>query len=129
MYKSAAINTQACEDDGGGLNIGWAAPGNYLLYQIHVKQSGSYTVQPRIASNASSLTQLSYNIEIDGHVVAAYVHGGTGGWQNWQSMEAKQFDLAEGDHTLRVSFITSDINMNYLELSRVNAEVSSAASR
>ena len=84
-----------------------------------MKQSGSYTVSPRIASNVSALTQLSYNVELDGHIVASYVHGGTGGWQNWKSMEPKQIDLEEGDHKLRVHFLTSDVNMNYLEISPI----------
>ncbi len=117
IHKTPPIDTQVCEDIGGGLNIGWTAPGKYLLYEIHVRKSGKYTVSPRIASDVSSLTQLSYNLEVNGDVVASYVHGGTGGWQNWQSMEAKQVYLEEGVHKLRVSFNTSDINMNCLVFS------------
>ena len=120
IYKSPAIETQKCEDKGGGKSIGWIAPGDYLLYDIRVKQSGNYTVSPRIAGNAGSLAQLSYNIELDGDVIASYVHGGTGGWQNWESMAPRKVYLEEGDHKLRVFFNTADINMNYLEFSRSN---------
>ena len=31
IYKSSAIETQKCEDEGGGMSIGWTAPGDYLL--------------------------------------------------------------------------------------------------
>ena len=120
IYKSPSIETQKCEDRDGGLNIGWTAAGKYLLYDIQVKKSGNYSVSPRISSDVSPLTQLSYNLEVDGDVVASYVHGGSGGWQNWQSMEPKQIYLEEGTHKLRVLFNSSDININYLECSRSN---------
>jgi hypothetical protein len=116
--NGGCIQTQHCEDLGGGLNIGYAASGNYLLYDIQVKKSGHYSVSPRIASNAGALTQLSYTIEVDGAVVASYVHKGTGGWQNWESMKAKKVYLKEGGHKLRLHFNTSDINVNYLVFNR-----------
>ena len=117
IYKSPAIQTQKCEDRDGGFNVGWAVAGDYLLYQIEVRKRGNYTVSPRIASNVSSLTQLSYNLEVDGEVVASYVHGGTGSWQSWESMPAKTVYLDEGTHKLRVFFNSADININYLEFS------------
>ena len=120
IYKSPAMEIQKCDDKGGGMNIGRTAPGTYLLYDIRVRQSGSYTVSPRIASDAGSLAQLSYNIEVDGDVVASYVHGGTGGWQNWESMATRKVYLEEGEHKLRVFFNTADINMNCLEFNRSN---------
>jgi len=127
MYKTSAINTQPCEDDEGGLNLGWTTSGSYLLYAIHVKKSGTYSLSPRVASNVSAITQLSYNIEVNGDVVASYIHGGTGGWQSWQSMEPKQIYLEKGDHKLRLHFITSDVNLNYLDFTpdNVNSSVSS----
>jgi hypothetical protein len=118
IYKSPSIQTQECEDGGGGLNVGWASAGDYLLYLIEIKKRGTYMVSPRIASNVSSLTQISYNLEVDGKVFASYVHGGTGSWQSWESMPAKELYLEEGVHKLRVFFNSADININYLEFSR-----------
>jgi beta-glucosidase-like glycosyl hydrolase len=118
--QSSTIQTQECEDRGRGLNIGWAAPGDYLLYRINVKKSGEYLLNPRIASSVSSLTQISYNIELDGEVVTSYVHGGTGGWQNWESMDARKIYLEAGLHKLRIYFNSADVNVNYLEFTKAD---------
>ncbi len=119
IFKTSPLDIEKCEDDGGGMNVGWTIAGNYLLYEIEVAKSGHYTVSPRVASGASTLTQVSYNLEVDGDVVASYVHGGTGGWQNWQSMDAKQIYLEAGSHKLRIYFRTSSVNLNYLRISRI----------
>ena len=120
IYKSSSIKTEACSDAGGGLNIGYITPGTFLLYHIKVEKSGDYSVSPRSASNASPLAQLSYGIEVDGEVAASFIHGGTGGWQNWQSLEAKNIYLTAGEHKLRLFFNAADININYLEFSKPN---------
>ena len=120
IYTSPSIQTQKCEDRDGGLNVGWAVAGDYLLYQIEVRKRGNYTVSPRIASNVSSLTQISYNLEVDGDVFSSYVHGGTGSWQSWESMEPRSVYLEEGVHKLRVFFNSADVNINYLEFSRTD---------
>ena len=120
IYKTATLNTEACEDASCGFNIGWTAQGDYLLFDIDVKESGRYSVSPRVASNVSGLTQLSYNVEVDGEVVASYIHGGTGGWQNWKSMDAKPVYLEEGARKLRICFHTADVNLNYLLFTRAN---------
>jgi beta-glucosidase-like glycosyl hydrolase len=120
IYKTPDIRTQDCEDMGGGLNVGWAESGDYLMYRIDVKKSGYYRISPRIASNVSSLSQISYNLEVDGKVVASYLHGGTGGWQNWQSMEAREVYLEEGVHKLRIYFKSADVNVNYLMIAGLN---------
>lgn len=118
VYKTDTIQTQACEDAGGGMNVGYVTTGEYLLYEIDVQKDGMYSVSSRIASDVSEVTQLSYQIEVDGEIVASFMHGGTGGWQNWQSTEEKQIHLTEGTHKLRVSFNTADVNMNYLVFRR-----------
>jgi beta-glucosidase-like glycosyl hydrolase len=114
IYKSPRIEIQPCEDKAGGRMVGRIARGNALLYRLHVAKSGDYTVSPRIASGAGTLTQLSYQLEIDGDIVASYLHGGTGGWQNWQSMEAKPMYLEAGTHKLRIVFNSAGVNLNYV---------------
>ena len=122
LYATPPIQTQSCSDDEGGLNVAWIEAKNYLLYRIHVEESGTYVISTRIASNASSLTQCSYQLEEDGHTIASFIHGGTEGWQNWKSMSAKPTYLEAGTHTLRIFFNTDGINLNYLEFTPVENE-------
>lgn len=118
LFKTDSLRTQPCEDAGGGLNVGYVAKDNYLLYEISVRKGGTYSISPRIASHAGGVSQLSYRIEIDGETVASFTHGATGGWQEWKSIPAKEFLLDEGTHKMRVYFDSSDINLNYLLLRR-----------
>ena len=122
LYATPPIQAQSCSDDEGGLNVAWIEAKNYLLYRIHVEESGTYAISTRIASNASSLTQCSYQLEEDGHTIASFIHGGTEGWQNWKSMSAKPTYLEAGTHTLRIFFNTDGINLNYLEFTPVENE-------
>lgn len=111
-------NSQDPEDPEGedGKIVAMIRSGNYLLFKVNVEKSGRYMVAPRAATlDETGTIQYSYNLEADGDVLASYVHGQTGGWYNWVTMEAKPVYLTEGVHTLRVLFNSSDINVNYFE--------------
>lgn len=61
-YNSASgIDTQTCEDVGGGENVGWIDLGDYMKYNLVVEESGDYTVSVRVASNETGGTLDIYN--------------------------------------------------------------------
>ena len=83
---------------------------------MNVEKSGRYLLAPRTAAlDESGNIQYSYQLECDGDVLASFVHGHTGGWWNWVTQEAKEIYLTEGQHTLRLYFNCSDININYFQ--------------
>ena len=56
-------------------------------------------------------------IQADGAVVAFFSVPGTGGWQNWQTIEAT-LPLQAGEQVLRLYIDVGGWNLNWLELIR-----------
>ena len=50
-YRSTDVDLQASA--GGGFNVGWTAPSEWLNYTVNVGTSGPYVVQLRVAATAS----------------------------------------------------------------------------
>ena len=122
IYKyGSQFTTEASQDPEDpegedGMIIGTVKTGNYLLFKVNVEKSGRYLLAPRTAAlDESGNIQYSYQLECDGDVLASFVHGHTGGWWNWVTQEAKEIYLTEGQHTLRLYFNCSDININYFQ--------------
>lgn len=122
IYKyGSQFTTEASQDPedpegAAGMIVGTVKTGNYLLFKVNVEKSGRYLLAPRTAAlDESGNIQYSYQLECDGDVLASFVHGHTGGWWNWVTQEAKEIYLTEGQHTLRLYFNCSDININYFQ--------------
>ncbi|MBB6731581.1 carbohydrate-binding protein [Cohnella zeiphila] len=104
------IQTETTTDSGGGLNVGWINAGDWLDYSVNVQNAGAYTVEYRVASNAST-GQLQ--LQSGGTTLAATTVPNTGGWQNWQTVTAN-VTLAAGAQTLRIYASGYDFNINWI---------------
>ncbi|WP_197068251.1 glycoside hydrolase family 3 C-terminal domain-containing protein [Candidatus Soleaferrea massiliensis] len=125
---SSGLITENCTDEGGGLNVGSAAVGRYLLYNIDVEKDGYYEVSPRIASNRDSLYQMQFGIEVDGQPAASFMQlGGTGGWQNWITMDPQKVYLTAGSHKLKFYYNCDGLNINWLQFDYMAAHAVTAA--
>lgn len=104
------VQTQTTKDDGGGLNVGWIESGDWMDYNIHVKQSGNYEVEFRIASASQTINLLL----LTGDTLLSEVTVPTsGGWQTWVSSKAT-VHLTQGNQTLRVLANSSFWNYNWM---------------
>jgi hypothetical protein len=52
-YNNGLVS-ETCTDTGGGFDMGYAAPGDYLDYLVYVPESGNYKFNFRVASERSS---------------------------------------------------------------------------
>jgi hypothetical protein len=103
---------ETCTDAGGGQNLAYADPGDYIDYLIEVASTGLYTITYRVASNNSGSkfkTILLPNSPIDTVSVPM-----TGGWQNWIPLY-NLVNLTEGMQLLRIETITSAFNLNWMK--------------
>jgi len=48
-YRSTDVDIESTSDTGGGYDVGWVQPGEWLQYTINVQTSGSYTLDSRVA--------------------------------------------------------------------------------
>ncbi|MBE9915492.1 carbohydrate-binding protein [Paenibacillus donghaensis] len=106
----SGIQTEPTTDIGGGLNVGWIDVGDWLDYDVNVQNAGTYTVEYRVASNASTG---ELQLQSGTTTLAATKVPNTGGWQNWQTITAN-VTLSSGPQTLRIFASGYDFNINWI---------------
>ncbi len=107
------VDAQATTDVGGGCNVGWTDPGEWLEYEIHVQQSATFDIAVRLAS---AQTAKSVHVEVDGDDVTGALGAPSTGWQSWADAVAPGVQFSAGDHTLRLALDSGLTNVNYIEV-------------
>jgi phosphatidylserine/phosphatidylglycerophosphate/cardiolipin synthase-like enzyme len=103
-YRSTGVDLQATADAGGGFNLGWTRPGEWLKYTVNVATTRTYQLTARVANAAGGAT---FRIEVDGvDRTGAITVPNTGGWQTWQTISKSGVALSAGRHVLRVVFLS-----------------------
>ncbi len=113
------IQTETCTDVGGGRNIGYLDPGDWLQYYVDVDSSGPYYLWVRAA--AQSLTGSFQLIDENDNVLTTVQTPATGGWQNWETVISGSFQLNKGKQFLTLKSLAREFNINWLEVSRDSA--------
>ena len=120
FYYNNGLVRETCTDIGGGYNMGYANPGDYMDYLIYVPDSGKYDFNFRIASERSS-NQIIIRIG-DGNSftpVDTITISGTGGWQTWKTISSGAI-LPEGRYTFRVYVRSGEFNTNWFEIKKAS---------
>lgn len=98
-YRTTDVDIEP--STGGGYNVGWVSPGEWLRYTVKVATTGDYTVAFRVAAAGQGGT---FHLEMNGaNVTGALVVPNTGGWQVWQTVTAR-VSLGAGTQTARLVF-------------------------
>jgi hypothetical protein len=107
------IQTETTSDAGGGLNVGWSHPGDYMNYNVNILETGTYTINFRVASQvATGKIELRNQA---GATLTTLAQGSTGGWQNWVTKTVTA-NLAPGPQTLKIYYTGAGLNINWFEL-------------
>jgi lysophospholipase L1-like esterase len=113
-YRNDDVDITDSLDVDGGFQVAWIEQGEWLTYDFTLLTSGSYQVLARTASAVNR----NYSLQVTvGGQATKVDFGGTGGWYSWQSVQSLgEISLSAGNHQLRLDMLTSDFNINYLEL-------------
>jgi len=112
--EMSGIQLEATTDVGGGQNIGYCDPGDWLDYTINVPADGQYTVEMRVSSlNKTGALSLKSGTTT---LATFALPNGTGGWQTWTTLSKTVF-LKAGNQTLRLAVTGKDININWMKIS------------
>jgi hypothetical protein len=115
-YRSDGVDIEATDDNGGGYDVGWMAPEEWLAYDINASATGTYQVLVRAATPSGGRR---FHIEIDGRdVTGSIVIPWTSSWQSWIYVPVL-IPLKSGRHTLRLVAESDRFNINYLIISKV----------
>ncbi len=115
FYFNNGLVSETCNDTGGGFNMGYAAPGDYMDYLVNVPVARHYNFNFRVASERSS-SQIIIRIGEGNSFTAidTVTISGTGGWQTWKTVSSTAF-LPEGRYTLRYYVRSGEFNSNWFE--------------
>lgn len=113
-YRNDDVDIEPTTDTGGGFNVGWIEPGEWLAYNnLHIPTSGNYTVRFRVASPNGGTLSNDLN---GGTIVLGQLNiPNTGGWQNWQTI-SHTVHINAGTYSLGVYAVTGDWNLNWIEV-------------
>lgn len=114
--NASSPGTQACDDAGGGLNVGWIDAGEWLAYDINVTTPGDYRLTLRSASAVGGVKQVRLLVD-DVDVTGPLAIPHSDGWQNWHSTGFAPVPLTAGPHRIKLVFDTGNLNLNWLDLS------------
>ena len=117
-YDMRGIQLEATQDEGGGQNVGWTDPGDFLIYKFSVDTAGTYRVLYRIAALHGGRITISFNDE----VMATTTFSVTGGWQSWRNVESTVFELEPGEYTIRIDILQGGFNINWFSIVEVIEE-------
>jgi len=122
----SGIQTEACTDAGGGLNVGYIDAGDWMAYyNINFPQTGAYKVEYRVASlNGGGVLSLDLNA---GSIVLGQASiPATGGWQNWTTV-SNTVTITAGTYNLGVYAVTGGWNLNWVKITYLGASAKTAA--
>jgi uncharacterized delta-60 repeat protein len=114
---NVGVDIENSGDTGGGFNIGYARPGEWVEYTINVPTTGTYNIETRYA--AVQPGQLSY--QVDGQTRAAFNIAPTEGFQSYTTSTQSLGTLTAGTHVLRLAFDDTSgdrgvANINWLRI-------------
>ena len=115
--------TETTTDTGGGQNVGFIAPSDWLGYtNVDFGTPAAASVTTRLASGASSGT-IQYRLDsTTGPIIASVPVTPTGGWQVWTTNTTTLTGAATGVHTVFLTFTgtaaTDFVNLNWLQFNR-----------
>jgi phosphatidylserine/phosphatidylglycerophosphate/cardiolipin synthase-like enzyme len=99
-YRATNVDIAVCSDTGGGYNLGYTRPGEWLKYTVNVTTSGTYTLTVRYANQGTGAT---FRVEVDGQdKTGPLALQDTGGWQKWQNIQKTGIALTAGIHVVRL---------------------------
>jgi uncharacterized delta-60 repeat protein len=117
---SEAVDIQPTTDTGGGFNVGFIRPGEWLEYTMNFTQARPFDLNMRVASQGNSG---NFRVLVDGQSVGTFNTNDTGGWQSWKTISQSGIQIAAGPHTIRFQADTAGpthytINLNWFEFSK-----------
>jgi probable HAF family extracellular repeat protein len=126
QYRSSDVDIEATRDAGGGYNVGWISPGEFLAYTVNIARGGTFELEARVAAAGAGG---SFHVDVDGaNATGSLTIPDTGGWQAWTTVSTT-ITLPAGIHILRVSFDAAGPNgiignLNYLRFRTSDGRVS-----
>lgn len=118
-YTMSGVQTQLTTDVGGGINVGYNDPGDWMSYpNITVHKSGYYLMQYRVSSLSGGG---KFTIDTSATPLATLNVASTGDWQQWTTI-TDTIHLLAGTHNFRISTIAAGYNLNWFSYTLIKTD-------
>ncbi len=99
--SQSGVQLENTSDTGGGQNVGWIAPGDWIAYPgMNFGSPTALRVTTRRASGSGATGTIQYRLDsTTGPIIASVPISNTGGWQSWGSVTTNLSGTATGVHT------------------------------
>ncbi len=121
FFFNSGLTIETTTDQGGGSNIGYTDPGDYLDYLVNISETGNYKIEYRSAGESATGTvklQLINDTTADIQTVNL---PSTGGWQTWATTVTNTI-LPQGRYLARILVQNSGFNLNWIKFSFVEPD-------
>ncbi len=103
-----------CSDTGGGSDMGYTNPGDYLDYKVDITEKGLYEISYRVSSgNSGGKIDLLLIDSTQNRLLNSIVVPATGGWQSWTTIK-NEVSLPVGEYILRLLVNQMEFNLNWM---------------
>ena len=114
QFRNDGVDIEIAYDDVQGYNIGWLRDGEWINYTVDIAQTGTYSLDLRVASAGDGSVM---RVEVDGvDVTGPIAIAPTGTWQTWITLTATGVLLEQGVHEFRIAIDDGDFNLNYIDI-------------
>ena len=98
--EKTQVDIEKRSDASNGHGVGWTKKGEWLIYTVEVKESGTYSIEIPVASKKKGGV---FHIEMDGKDVTGPISvPDTGSWQTLKLITHKNVKLEKGVHQMKV---------------------------
>jgi Carbohydrate binding module (family 6)/Ricin-type beta-trefoil lectin domain-like/Secretion system C-terminal sorting domain len=116
------IQTEATTDVDGGLNVGYADTGDWMVYSaINFPTTGSYLIEYRVASAVNGAI-ISADLNAGSIVLGALNIPNTGAWQNWTTI-SHTVNVNAGTYNFGIFIQSSGVNINWIRITKVGTAI------
>lgn len=119
------VDIEASDEASGGCAVGYALAGEWLEFDVAVGETGAFDF---VLTMASELTDRSVSISIDG-VYRGRLEVSASGWFDFADYRLEGVGLTRGSHVLRITFDTSGVNLDKIEIADAGACVPACEGR
>jgi hypothetical protein len=123
-YRTTDVDIEATADVGGGYNVGWLKPGEWMKYSVTVAAAGTYAVDIRVAAPVGGAR---FHLDVDGvDRTGALTIPATGAYQAWTTITASGVSLSAGPQVWAIVIDSSNANGGVGNINYIRARAESA---
>jgi hypothetical protein len=99
-YRDTGVDLEWREDASGKFNLGWTRPGEWLLYTVDVRETGTYAIETSVACNKpGGIFRLEFNgVDRTGPIAVP----DTGGWRIMKPLSIPSVRLDAGRFVMKL---------------------------